>query len=100
MPHAHEARGQHVRQEPADELDRRERHGAAPAAVGVVLPAEGDLTVREADQAAVADGRTVRVPRQVLQDHLGPALERRLGVHEPFGADGLCDQAVKPPGSG
>src|SRR5262245_9016955 len=57
VPHSHEARGQHVHEEPADELDRLERHDPALAPVSIILPAEGDLVVRETDQATVADGR-------------------------------------------
>src|SRR3954454_19678288 len=81
-------------QEPADEIDRRESHGPPPATMGVVLPAECDLAVREAEQAVVADSRSVRVPRQGLQHSRGPA-PRRLGVHAPFGADRLVQEEVE-----
>ena len=37
----YEARGEHVHEKSADELDRVERHGPLATSVGIVLPAEG-----------------------------------------------------------
>ena len=73
MPDPHEARRQHVQQEPADELDRR-RASSSPAGRRGRSPSSGSVTsaVREGDQAAVADRHPVGVPGQVLQ-HLSRA---------------------------
>src|SRR5262249_18105549 len=80
-------------QEPADELERVECHGPLPTTVGVVLPAEADLAVREVDQTVVADGRLVRVTGQVLQHRLGSG-ERPLDVRDPFGPHRLGEEGV------
>ena len=56
-----EAAGQHVDEEPADELVGREHHHLEPIAAfdPVILPLEGDAPVAERDQSAVGDGDAV-----------------------------------------
>jgi hypothetical protein len=56
---AGEASGQHMLEEAAQELLRRERHGALLAAMRVVLPAEGDSGVGDGEQAMVGDGEAL-----------------------------------------
>jgi hypothetical protein len=55
---AMEAPGQHVHQEPADELVRRERHRlpAARTFDAIVPPAERHATIISGDETAVRDG--------------------------------------------
>jgi hypothetical protein len=55
----HEACGQGVEQEAADELDRVELHDAAAVVVSGVSPAEAHLSAVEAEQSPVGDGDTV-----------------------------------------
>src|SRR5512132_3565359 len=70
-----EACGQHMHEEAADELGRRERHGFV--ALGtfdpVVLALEGDALFVACDQAAVGDGDAVGVAREIAQHLLWPA---------------------------
>jgi hypothetical protein len=62
-----EALRQHVDQEAADELVRRERHRlpALGAFDAVVLPAERDAAVVGRHQPAIGDRHAVRVARQI-----------------------------------
>jgi hypothetical protein len=79
---AGEASGQHMLEEAAQELLRRERHGALLAAMRVVLAAEGDSGVGDGEQAMVGDGDTMGVTREIVQHMLGSA-EGRLGIDDP-----------------
>src|SRR5271157_3448891 len=90
----YEARGEHVHEKSADELDRVERHGPLATSVGIVLPAEGNLAILQTEQATVADGRLVGVPSQVLQDSRGSS-PWWLGIHDPVGSHGLRQQMVE-----
>lgn len=80
---AHEAFGQHVQEEAAQELGGVERHDARPAAVGIIAPAEADLPAIEGGEAMVADGHAVGVAAEIAQHLLGSA-EGRLGVDKPL----------------
>jgi hypothetical protein len=64
---AGEAPGQDVLQEAAQELLRGESHGALLAAVGIVLPAEGDLIICNREQSMVRDGDAMSVTGQIVQ---------------------------------
>jgi hypothetical protein len=83
MPDAMESTRQDVEQEPADELVGGERHDALPVGTvaSVVLVAEDDAGLVEADQAAVRDGDAVGVARQIGEYGLG-ASEGRLGIDD------------------
>src|SRR5262249_28454141 len=63
VPDAVEALGQHVHEEPANELARLQRHGFVPvrAFEAVVLVFERDAVRIGGDQAAVGDGDAVGV---------------------------------------
>ena len=54
--------------------------------VGGVAPAEGDLAVRQCNQAMVGDGDAVSVAAKILQHVLGSA-ERWFGVDDPVFAE-------------
>src|ERR1700757_370603 len=84
VAYAVEALGQDVDEEAADELVNVERHRgvAARSLDPVVLDLEGDPPPVERDQAAVGDGDTVGVARQIGEHGLG-ASERALGIDEP-----------------
>ena len=73
-------------EETADELIGGERHVLVSIAAfaAVVLPFEGNATLVAGDQAAVGDGDTVGVARQIGQHRLRPT-ERTFGVDDPFG---------------
>src|ERR1019366_5593680 len=79
---AHEAFGQHVEEEAAQELGCLELHHALPAAVGIILPAEADLLSVEADEAVVGDGDAMGVAAEVAQ-HMFRTAEGRSYVDDP-----------------
>src|SRR5258705_12026180 len=58
--------------------------------MGVVLPAESDLTVGKSHQPMIRDGNAMRIARQVMENVLRTA-EGRLGVHHPV----LTEQRAK-----
>lgn len=76
--------GEHVDQEPTDELWGRERHGGVTSCAfkAVIFDAEGDTALIETDQAAVGNGHPVRVARQIGQHGFGPG-EGFFGVNDP-----------------
>jgi hypothetical protein len=71
-----------VDQETSEELIRRDGHHLLLAGLSVVLPAEGDLIVLEADEAMVGDGDAVGVAGKIVQYVFG-STEGRLGVDYP-----------------
>jgi hypothetical protein len=50
--------------------------------VGVILPAKGDLVVRESHETVVGNGDPMGVASEIAQHMLGTA-ERRLGIDDP-----------------
>ena len=79
---AHEASGQHVEEEAAQELAGVERHDALLAAVGIIPPAEVDALAVEGDQAVVGDGDAMGVAAEIAQ-HMFRSAEGRLGIDDP-----------------
>ena len=71
---AMEPLGQDVEQEAPDEFVWRQRHRAVPrpSVAAVVLEAEGDATVIEANQSAVRDGDAVGIASEIGEHRLGP----------------------------
>ena len=86
MADAHEAWGEHMEQEAAQELLHRQGHQALLVAVGGVSPAEGNLVVLQADQTVIGDGDAMGVGAQVVENILG-TVERRLAVDHPLAAE-------------
>src|SRR5207237_8858733 len=85
VPDALEGLGQHVEQEPADELVGGNRHRPLPISVAIILPAETDLRIFDADQTIIGDGDAVSVPGDVGQYLLGSG-------ESGFGVDHPCDR--------
>lgn len=73
VSHAHEARGQDVLKEAADELFDFERHDFLDTAVFVIAPSEGDFAVAHFDESMVRDGDAVDVAAEVVQSLFGSA---------------------------
>ncbi len=90
----HEALGQYVQQEAADEFARRKCHRPGAAAVGVVLILERDAPRLVLEQPTIGDGDAVRVAGQVLQ-HAQRLVERRLGENYPLADRGSGEPAPK-----
>jgi len=53
MPDAHEAYGQNVQEETAQELDRIKRHDAWFVTVRIIAPAEGDALAIKTKQTVI-----------------------------------------------
>jgi hypothetical protein len=87
---ADEAVGHDMEQEAADELLGAERHHLDAIAVGVVLPAEADEAVVEAEEPVVGDRDAMGVAPEVVE-HLRGAGEGPLGVHDPVGLPELSE---------
>jgi hypothetical protein len=73
---------QHMLYEAAQELFGGECQSALPTVVGVVLPAEADLSGRDREQAMVGYGDAMRVASQIMQHVFGSA-EGRPGIDDP-----------------
>lgn len=82
VPDAHEASGQDVQKETAQELSRAERHLTLLATAGVILPAEGDAFLFEGQQAMIGNGHAMGVTTEIAQ-HLHGTTECRLGINHP-----------------
>ena len=93
-----EALGQHVHQEAPDKLVRVKPHRlpAARAVDAIVLATERDAGVVGGNEAAVRDGDTMRVTREIAQHLLGSG-ERRLAVDYPVEAPQRGDEALERP---
>ena len=80
---AHEAFGQHVEEEAAQELCCVKRHDALLAAMGIVFPAKADALSVEGQQAVIGNGDAMGVAAQVAEHMCGSA-EGRLGIYDPL----------------
>jgi len=71
---AHEAGGEHMEQEPAEELVGRERHRPDAVPVGIILPAEAHLGLVPAGESVSGERHAGGVAPEGLPD-LGGAGE-------------------------
>src|SRR5262245_3056511 len=71
----------HVLKEPAQELMRRQRHGAALMIEAAAI-CEGDVAVVDVEDGLVRRGGAMDVAAEVLEDLVVP-LDRRLGEDDP-----------------
>src|SRR5215468_10955448 len=96
-----EALGQHVHEEPPNELAWLQGHGFVPvrAFEPVILVFERDTVRVGGDQAAVGDGDAMGVAGKVGQHLLGPG-ERTLGIDEPIRLPQWAEVALEGCGVG
>ena len=94
IPDSHEALGQHVQEEAAQELRSQQRHRALLAAVSIVLPSEGDAFTIECEEPMIGDGDPVSVSTEISED-LGRTTESRLGVDHPVLAVQLSQKSTE-----
>ena len=75
---------EHMDEEPADELSRRQRHGGVSAGAldTVIFDAESDAALIHTDQAAVGNRDPMRIARQICQHRLWPS-EGFFGIDDP-----------------
>lgn len=83
MADAHEAFGQHVEEESAQELHCIQGYDALLAAVSIIFIAEGNALSVEGQQAVIGNGDSMGVAAQVVE-HLGRSAERWLGIDDPL----------------
>ena len=79
---AHEASGQHVKEEASQELAGAQSHDALLAAAGIVLVTERDAFPIEGQQTVIGYGDAVGVTAQVAQ-HLRRPAKSLLGIDDP-----------------
>jgi hypothetical protein len=94
MPDSHEALGQDVQQESADELAGRECHRALPIAMSIIPPTERDLVAVEGKQSIVGDGDAVRVTAEIAKNLLRSA-KRGFRINDPFMLMELSDKSCE-----
>jgi hypothetical protein len=93
VPDPYEALGEDVEEETATELPKRKGQSSDPLAA-VLLETERDGPLVDLKQPVVGDGGAVCIAGEVLQNLLG-AVERRLGIDNPFGAPCLVEEAIE-----
>ncbi len=79
---AHEARGEYVEQEPAQELLDGKGHQTLLVAVRGVSPAERDLVTLQSDQAVIGDGHAVGIAAEITENMFW-APKGRLAIDHP-----------------
>src|ERR1700693_1260734 len=94
VPNAMEAIRQRVQQEAADELIGIEGHDLGFAVMTIVLPAEADTAINQADETRVGDRHTMRVAAEICEHLIGPA-KGRLGVDYPLDPPQLGETPVE-----
>src|SRR5437764_9229048 len=85
MADAVEAVRQGVKQEAADELEGVESHHLRFAVMAIILPAEADAAICQADEPRIGDGDAMRIATEISQ-HLLWSTEGRLGIDDPLDA--------------
>ena len=85
----HETAGQHMEKEAADELDRFQSHSCWLACLGIVLPAESNLSIVQSEQPLIGDGHVMGLARQVLQD-LARSSKGWFRIDYPLAASNLA----------
>jgi len=73
---------QDMEQESSDKLLGRHGHDLFLIAIGVVTPAEGNLTLFQLEDTLIADGYPVGIAAEILKDSLNPS-ERGLAIDDP-----------------
>jgi hypothetical protein len=74
---------QSMKEESADELLGRKRHGFLLALVTVILVSKMDMAGFDVQQSIVRDSDAVSIAADVIQDLFGSS-EGRLGIDDPF----------------
>lgn len=72
-----------MEKEPSYELISLESQGLLFIPIGVVPPAEGDITILDLEDTIIADSDPVGISAQILKDTLS-SVERWLAIDNPF----------------
>ena len=92
---AHEASGQNMEEEAAQELLGIEGHDALLVAVGMIPPKETDALTVEGGEAVVGDGHAMGIAAEMTQD-MSRATEGRAGINVPVLVAQLLHQFLEP----
>jgi hypothetical protein len=74
--------GKNMKEEPSDELIGLKRHGLLFIPIGIVPPAEGDITVLDFKDTIITDSDPVGISAQVLKNTVG-TVKRRPAIDNP-----------------
>jgi hypothetical protein len=85
VANAHESPGQHMQQEPPQELFHGQRHDPLLIFVGGIAPPEHNATVCEGHEAVSGNRNAMGVAAEIVQRMLGVA-KRALGIDHPIGS--------------
>ena len=85
---AMEAVRQGVEQETPDELEGRKCHDLGFVVMTIILPAEGDAVIRQADKAGIGYRDAMRIATEISEHLLWPT-EGWLGIDDPLAATGF-----------
>jgi hypothetical protein len=72
-----------MKKESSDKLVGLEGHSLLTVMVCIIPPEEGNLAVSDGEDAVIADGDSMGIPAEVLQDPLG-AIEGRFAIDDPL----------------
>ena len=83
MTYPYIARGQYMKKEPPDKFIGLQRHGLLAVTVGIISPEKRNMAVLDSEDTVIADGDSMGIPAEVLQDPLG-AIEGRFAIDDPL----------------
>ena len=72
-----------MKKEPPDKLACLERHGLLTVIAHIISPQEGNIAVPDGEDAVIADGYSVGISAEVLNDPLG-AIEGWFAIDDPL----------------
>ena len=72
-----------MKKEPPDKFIGLQRHGLLAVTVGIISPEKRNMAVPVGEDAVIADGDSMGIPAEVLQDPLG-AIEGRFAIDDPL----------------
>jgi len=61
-----QSEGQHVKKEPSDKLICLQGHRLLTVVVGIIPPAEGNITVSDGEDSVITDGDSMGMSAEVL----------------------------------
>jgi hypothetical protein len=93
VANTHEAVGQHVLQEAADEFVMVELQDFVLVVIAIVLVTEANMVLIHGEESVVVDGDLVGVTGKIGDDGLG-ALEVGLGIDHPLGLHELIQGVI------
>ena len=72
-----------MEEKPSDKFICRERHGLLTVIVGIIPPEEGNIAVLIGQDAVIADGNSVSISAEILENTCG-AIKGRFAIDDPL----------------